>query len=132
MRKPKIEYTEAMFRTWKRSEILKNDQIQESLSQIAKEYGYRIEDGFGMHVSRIVTRRGALYAELSWSGWEFQISTVSSHWNAEEAIIFIKQLQNATEAASELNTFLKSLDYSLKREFEAELEKMQEARKEEC
>lgn len=125
----KSKYTNAMFETWKRSAIMKDSKIQEVLSEIASEYGYRIETGFGMNVSRIISRRTERYAELTWSGWEFQISTVSSHWNAEEAILFMKQLQKATEAAAELNTFLKSLDYNLRHEFEKEMEELENATK---
>jgi hypothetical protein len=120
--------TEAMFNTWKQAKIVKDEMIRGTLNMIADQYGYIIEDGFGLHIQRKYQAgyRQERYAEVSYTGFGgFQISTVSSHWNVSEATIFMKQLKEATECAAELNNFLGSLDHQLKKEFKAEMEQLQ-------
>jgi hypothetical protein len=119
--------TEAMFKTWKQAKIVKDETIRGTLNIIAEPYGYIIEEGFGLHIQK---KRGAIhlpkYAEVSYTGFGgFQISTVSSHWDVSEATIFMKQLKEATECAAELNTYLGSLDYQMKKDFKAELAELQ-------
>lgn len=121
-----------LFRSWKEAKIQKDETIMEQMNLIAKPYGYSIEEGFGIYIKK--ERKNHYeqkYAEVAYSGFEFSISTVSSHWDVSEATIFMKQLKEATECAAELNTYLASLERPLKKEFEKEMaEKEEEAKAE--
>lgn len=123
----KSKYSEALFQTWKQSEMATNEDIQAAFKEIASRYNHKYQKGF--YITRNRKNYEEKYAEAIWSGWEFSISTVSSSWTAEEATIFMKQLKEATECVSELNIFIKSLDYKLKRQFEKEMEERENATK---
>lgn len=112
-----------LFQTWKQAKILKDELIIGHMNLIAEQYGYIIQEGFGLHIQpRQKAYREERYAEVSYNGFSnFAIRTVSSSWTVSEATIMMKQLKEATECAAELNTFLESLDRPLKKEFDKEM-----------
>lgn len=114
---------DVLFETWKRAKIIKDENIMNCLNEIGQTYGYTIEEGFGIHIRKVRrSYREPKYAEVTYSGIEnFTINTVSSHWDVNEATIFMKQLKQATECAAELNAFLASLEGFLKKEYEKEM-----------
>lgn len=116
----KTTYSDSIYQTWKQSKMATDEAIQAAFAEISARHNHKYQSGF--YIARNRKNYEERYAEAAWSGWAFTISTVSSHWTAEEAIIFMKQLQEATECVSELNIFIKSLDYQLKREFQKEME----------
>lgn len=115
--------TNAAFESWKMARLQKDEAILGHLNLISEQYGYIIADGFGLHVGRKPKAyREERYAEVRYSGFaSFQIGTVSSTWTVSEATIMMKQLKEATECAAELNTYLESLNRTLKKEFEQEM-----------
>lgn len=121
----KSKYSEAMYQTWKQAEMATNEEIQAAFAEIASRYNHKYQKGF--YIARNRKNYEQKYAEAIWQGWGFAISTVSSSWTAEEATIFMKQLKEATELVSELNIFISSLDYKLKKDFESEMAERENA-----
>jgi hypothetical protein len=118
---------EAMYQTWKRAKLQEDKGIMEQLNEMVKPYDYTIESGFGFYIRKAQKAHyEQKYAEVAWNGWEFAISTVSSHWDVSEATTFMKQLRESTEIVAELNTFIKKLDYAWKKEFEKEMKQLRE------
>ena len=104
----------SLYSSYKRERIVGDVNILKQLQKIVGT-GYEISTSWGLDVRSLKFLRLASVEIVS---MEATVSTVSSHWTVEQATVMLKQMQEATQMAAEINLFLKDLDHQYKEDFE--------------
>jgi len=106
----------SLYSSYKEEKISEDVNVLKQLQEIVGT-GYEVTTGIIRGLS-IRSEKRRMFARVELVGIEATISTVSSHWSVEQATVMMKELQEATQMAAEINLFLKELDYQYKKDFE--------------
>jgi len=110
----KVEFKMSLYSSYKKEKISGDVNVLKQLREIVGT-GYEISTSWGLDVRSL---KGIRFASVQIVNTKATVLTVSSHWTVEQATVMLKQMQEATQMAAEINLFLKDLDHQYKEDFE--------------